>query len=457
MIIKYTSFIFLFFIMNTKKKLYFTWMHCKACEILARHTCENIDWIQCEKVSHKNWLLEISIDNNKSEKRLIKEMKKHWYAYSDNPVKLAWWLKTLSQSDVMQIVWIIIVVWALRFVSGQIWWTDSLMAIVWGAWYGTALLTGLVASISTCLAVTWWIVIWFSNYIDDEQTKQRHIWVQLLFQIWRVLWFFIFGSLLGLLWDAISISLDVTIVLSLVVAILMLYLWCQILHLLPPLSHWWIGISLSRSDKLHTHNHPWIAPLIGALTFFIPCGFTQGMQLIALWSGNWLAWWITMGLFALGTAPVLFALWLWSSWVKDQSRWLAKQVIWVIIIAFWLSTIMTTRNLIGRWASTWNVVETEIYDWNKSIIEISAVHDGRQIENRDISLPANTPYKLTINPQDNGIWCMSSMVIPKAGFRDPERIVKNTPIIFEWNWLQRWRYPIVCASMGMEMGALVVE
>ena len=432
-------------------------MHCKACETLARHTCDDTHWIECKRVSHRNWLLEVTIDNSKSEKKLIKEMKKHWYIYSHKPVKLVWWLKALSQNDIIQIIWIIVIVSTLRFVSGQLWRTDSLMTIVWGTWYVTAILTGLVASVSTCLAVTWWIVIWFSNYVDDEQTTQKHIWVQLLFQVWRIWWFFIFGSLLWLLGDAISISLNVTIVLSMIVAVLMLYLGGQMLRLLPPLSHWWINMPSSRSNKLHTHNHPRIAPLIGALTFFIPCWFTQGMQLLALWSGSRIVWWVTMALFALGTAPILFAVWLWSSWVKDHSRWLAKQIIWVIVIAFWLSTMTTTQNLIGRWSNTSNVIsETSVtQDWN--MIEISAVHDGRQIENRNISLPANTPYKLTINPQDNGIWCMSSMVIPKAGFRQPQRIIKNTPIIFEWNWLQKWRYPIVCASMGMEMGALVVQ
>ncbi len=445
--------------MSKKKKLYFAWMHCKACETLARHTCEDIDWVQCEKVSYKNWLLEINTNSVKSENKLIKEMKKHWYIYSNKPVSLPWWRKTLSQNDMIQIVWIVVVIWIIQFTSEELWRINSLMTIVWGTWYATAILTGLVASVSTCLAVTWWIVIWFSNYIDDERTTKKHVWIQLFFQVWRILWFFIFGSFLWLLGDMISISLNVTIILSMIVAVLMVYLGGHILHLLPPLGHWWITIPSFRSNKLHTNKNPWVSPLIGALTFFVPCGFTQGIQLLALWTGNWLTWWITMALFALGTAPVLFVVWLWSSWIKDRSRWLAKQIIWVLVIVFWLSTMITTRNLVGRWTSASNIPSemTMRQNRNKDIIEVSAIHDGRQIENRNILLPANTPYKLTISPRNNGIWCMSSMVIPKAGFRKPQRIIKNTPIVFEWNWLPKWYYPIVCASMGMEMWAIEVQ
>ena len=439
--------------------MYFWWMHCQACEILARHICDEIDWVECDSVSHKSWLLEITIHNTTVEKKLIKEMKKNGYIYSHKPVPLLWWWKILSYNDVIQIVWVIVIVWTVRLFAQELWWIDSLMSILWGTWYITAILTGLIASVSTCLAVTWWIVIWFSNYIDNVRTVRKHVWVQLLFQLWRVWWFFLFGSLLWWLGGLISISLNVTIVLSVVVAVLMLYLGGQILGLLPPLSHWWITIPSSLSNKIRTYKHPWIAPIIGALTFFIPCGFTQGMQLIVLWSGDWLIWWITMALFALGTAPVLFAVWLWSSWVKDRSRWLAQQIIWVIIIMFWLSTLVTTRNLIGRWSSRSYVTSenTTIQDWDMGMREIWVIHDGWQIANRDISLPANTPYKITIHPQANWIGCMSHMVIPKAGFRNPEPIIKDDLIVFEWMWLQKWRYPIVCASMGMEMGALIVQ
>jgi len=45
--------------------------------------------------------------------------------------------------------------------------------------------------------------------------------------------------------------------------------------------------------------------LLGASTFFLPCGFTQSMQLYSLTTGNFINGAITMFVFALGTLPVL--------------------------------------------------------------------------------------------------------------------------------------------------------
>jgi len=58
-------------------------------------------------------------------------------------------------------------------------------------------------------------------------------------------------------------------------------------------------IKLSQSDSLLT------PVLLGAATFFLPCGFTQSMQLYSLTTGSVLNGAFTMFVFALGTLPVL--------------------------------------------------------------------------------------------------------------------------------------------------------
>jgi sulfite exporter TauE/SafE len=52
-----------------------------------------------------------------------------------------------------------------------------------------------------------------------------------------------------------------------------------------------------------------LAPiLLGFATFFLPCGFTQAMQLQALTAGGYLQGGLLMLAFALGTLPVLALL-----------------------------------------------------------------------------------------------------------------------------------------------------
>ncbi|NCP77121.1 sulfite exporter TauE/SafE family protein [bacterium] len=41
----------------------------------------------------------------------------------------------------------------------------------------------------------------------------------------------------------------------------------------------------------------------GALTFFLPCGFTLAMQAYAITTGSFITGALTMMAFALGTAP----------------------------------------------------------------------------------------------------------------------------------------------------------
>lgn len=49
----------------------------------------------------------------------------------------------------------------------------------------------------------------------------------------------------------------------------------------------------------------WPQFLLGVATFFLPCGFTQSMQLYSLTTKSFFTGSLTMFLFALGTFPVL--------------------------------------------------------------------------------------------------------------------------------------------------------
>jgi sulfite exporter TauE/SafE len=56
-------------------------------------------------------------------------------------------------------------------------------------------------------------------------------------------------------------------------------------------------------------EHKTIAPfLVGVGTFFLPCGFTQAMQVVALSSGSFFSGFLIMTTFALGTLPMLALL-----------------------------------------------------------------------------------------------------------------------------------------------------
>jgi len=58
-----------------------------------------------------------------------------------------------------------------------------------------------------------------------------------------------------------------------------------------------------------SRNDHYLAPLlVGIATFFLPCGFTQSMQLYALSTGSFTQGALTMFIFAFGTFPMLALL-----------------------------------------------------------------------------------------------------------------------------------------------------
>lgn len=65
------------------------------------------------------------------------------------------------------------------------------------------------------------------------------------------------------------------------------------------------ALGMSETDGKYSHGGTLVA---GALTFFLPCGFTQAMQLYAITTGNFASGALVMFLFALGTMPGLLGI-----------------------------------------------------------------------------------------------------------------------------------------------------
>ncbi len=110
-----------------------------------------------------------------------------------------------------------------------------------------------------------------------------------------------------------------------VAAVVMLALGADMLKLLPkrlkkmmPTMPAFISRRVMRADS---SMHPAAPLLLGAGTFFLPCGFTQALQLYALSAGSFGAGALIMGAFALGTVPALVALgWFADSWKGKSGR-----------------------------------------------------------------------------------------------------------------------------------------
>ncbi len=171
--------------------------------------------------------------------------------------------------------------------------------------YGTAFVIGIIASLSTCMAVVGGLVLSMSATFAKEGDKIRP---QLMFHTGRIVSFFILGGVIGAIGSAFTLGTTGTFVLSLVIAIVMIILGINLLDVFP----WAKRLQPSMPKFLSRHaigvskfNHTLTPLLVGIATFFLPCGFTQSMQLYSLTTGSFLKGGLTMFSFALGTLPVL--------------------------------------------------------------------------------------------------------------------------------------------------------
>lgn len=168
----------------------------------------------------------------------------------------------------------------------------------------TSFIIGLIASVSSCLAVVGGLVLSLSAKVaEDDKNNRRPFY---LFHAGRLISFGILGGVFGLIGQAIGISFVFGAVLGILSAIVMIVLGLNLTGLLEKNR---LGLPSNIFAVFRRVEHQTFAPLmLGVGTFFLPCGFTQSMQVAALSSGSFLSGSLIMLSFALGTLPVLALL-----------------------------------------------------------------------------------------------------------------------------------------------------
>ena len=429
-------------------------MHCVSCEILLEKELKNIKWVNFVMISHKKWIMEINYKTEDAYDKVVKAIEKNNFKVVTEAEKENKMSNILSNIIALLVVVILLIFSQLFDLYKYIPDTSTLS-------YTGAFLVWIIASVSTCLAITWGIIIWFSKYIDSAHTSMWHLKVQIGFQLWRVLWFFLLWGLLWLTGQIISISFSFTAILIFAIWILLLYMWLNILWILPSLSRFWVHMPKSFAAKIERLWKPQYAPIVWALTFFLPCWFTQTMQLLAISSGSFWMGWFVMLAFALGTFPALFSVWLGSSYFNDKKLPILNKIIAAILVFFGIVTLSNSYNLLSFYGPSKNndqeiqeVAQQQENNIGQEVIRVW--HDGWNTVPSEIVLEKWKNYKLIVTPETNGRGCMSTQLIPKLKSK-VSYVRKWEEIVYDINNPFPGSYEIVCASMWMLQGTIIVK
>jgi len=206
--------------------------------------------------------------------------------------------------------------------------------------YGLVFAIGLVASISSCMAVTGGLLVAVAakyNDLSGNLTNLQRLKPHLYFNVGRIASYTLFGGAVGVLGSTLTLTPEVNGILTILASAVMILLGLQMLRLFPALARFMPTMPKAFSHRIHDlaeNETRGGAFLLGASTFFLPCGFTQALQLYVLAKASFATGALTMLAFSLGTAPALLSLSAVSSFATGafQQRFLKLAGAAVIVL-----------------------------------------------------------------------------------------------------------------------------
>ncbi len=214
---------------------------------------------------------------------------------------------------------------------------------------------GILAGLSSCAALVGGMVLSLSKQWNElyspEDSSVKKLQPHLLFNVGRILSYAVFGGVLGLIGSRLSLSFTLTAWLVVAISLLMIGLGLQMLGV-KAFRRFQLGLpkfitrGIADEKKFQGKYMPFV---MGALTFFLPCGFTITAQTIALLSASATQGALIMGFFALGTAPMLLVIGVSSVkfFSKPHLALTFSRVAGFLVLFFALWNIYSQMNILG--------------------------------------------------------------------------------------------------------------
>jgi len=282
---------------------------------------------------------------------------------------------------------------------------------------------GLLAGFSTCAALVGGLVL----SLSQSWSKYKLLPV-ISFNLGRLVFFALFGALLGYFGSFFRLSLTVNIIITVLVSLLMLVLGLQMLgvrafqkfSLALPKS---ITGKFSSADKFQGKYLPFI---LGGLTFFLPCGFTLTSQSLALASGSPTTGALIMGAFALGTFIPLFLIGLTGTKITGHKT--VSQIAGLLLLVFALFNFKNQFNLLYSGPSS-NYQKSAIATSNELVVlKMNASSSGYSPSSFKIKAGQKVRWEIT----DTGTSGCTNAIVARSLFQGVINLVPGTVSVKEF-------------------------
>lgn len=428
-------------------------MHCASCELLIGEQLKKVSGAIGVRVSYRKAEAEISyVGTPPSNAVLSRAIQEAGYEIGTRQ-KLPWISR--QAADYKDLALAAIILYVIYLIANSWLGLFDIGVDTKNTGVAVALLVGLVAGISTCMALIGGLVLSLSARHAErhpEATSIQKFRPHLYFNLGRILGYALFGGLIGLIGQAFKPSTSLLGWLTIIIGAVMLFFGLKLIEIFPVLRDKSItlpsGIArffgLQQEVKEYSHKS---AMIMGGLTFFLPCGFTQAMQLYAVSTGSFWQGMLIMGLFALGTAPGLLGIGGLTSIVKGRKARVFFMMAGLAVLLFgWYNITNGSRLVNGGKAESPSPTVS-----NGAVQEVRMTQNGNGYKPNVLTVKKGKPVKWIIN-STSSFSCASSIVMPKYGISEAlspgENIITFTPT-------QAGEIPFSC-SMGMFRGKFIV-
>ena len=307
-----------------------------------------------------------------------------------------------------------------------------------------ALLLGLAAGVSTCMALVGGLVLALSASFESRRrdTDQGlgvlgRMRPGLVFMAGRIAGYGVLGAVLGALGASVTMPPQVTAVLMIGVAVVMTLLGTRLTGVSPRIAGWsptlpmGLGRRLGLGDGATGAYSDARAAGLGAASFFLPCGFTQAVQIYALSTGSPLLAGAIMATFAIGTAPGLLGLAGLPIVVPSGMRPTLLRLVGVVVIGFALVNAEAGIRLSGLTLPSFGVetvaaaplpASAPAADGTQSL---TTRQDSGGYSPGNVSIYAGIPTHWTIQSSTSST-CAAQLVVPALGIQARLRVGPNT-------------------------------
>ena len=454
--------------LKIKEHTYFVQgMHCASCEILIEKKLLELEGIKSvEAKANKGEVLVEYGEELPSTETLNKIFKKENYVFSDRKIEVSdgFNRKEFLITFGMGLLIVLLFIGLIRLGLSGLINVNSLSSLI------TFFVFGLLAGISTCAALVGGLVLsmskqWLELYPENESTITK-LQPHFMFNAGRLVSYLILGAVLGAIGSKLQFSLKFTSILVIAVSVMMIFLALQMLGLkafrkfqftMPK----FITRHIADESNFKGRYTPF---LMGAFTFFLPCGFTITAQGLALISGSPIQGGLIMLLFALGTLPMLLAIGISSVSFSKRPHLSFRflKVAGFLVLFFALYNINSQFNVLGL-SSFHDVGNKIIQPPNVKEEGFVPIVNGKQILKMEASSSGYSPNYFKVKAgilvrweiKDIGTSGCTNAVISRSLFDGPINLTPGQTSIKEFTPTKPGKYKFSC-WMGMVSGLIEV-